>query len=374
MPIRVLHVFRTYLPDTRGGVQEVIRQICLSTAALGVENRVFVPSTLPEPREIVGEGALTVRVKLDFEIQSCGFCFTGIPEFRRQVAWADIVHYHFPWPFQDVMHFLCGVNKPTLVTYHSDIVRQRALLILYAPLLNRFLDSVDCIVATSREYAQSSEYLLPRADKVAVIPLALDEQAYPAVADTHLAAVRAQFGEGFFFFIGMLRYYKALHILIDAARQAPNCQIVIAGIGPMEASLKAQAADLGCQNVTFAGAVDDETKVALLRLCRGVVFPSFLRSEAFGVTLLEGAMYGKPLISAGSDTGTSYVNRHNETGLVVPPSDPAAMADAIWQLASDPTLATRLGEGARARFEELFTARTMGEKYVLEYNRLVGEH
>ncbi|XOV89442.1 MAG: glycosyltransferase [Pseudomonadota bacterium] len=371
MPLRVLHVFRTYLPDTRGGVQEVIRQVCLSTAALGVENRVFVPSASPVPRELEGEGALTVRVKLNFEIQSCGFCLTGIQEFRRQVAWADLVHYHFPWPFQDVMHFIGGVKKPTLVTYHADIVRQRSLLLLYAPLLNCFLNSVDCIVATSDEYARSSPYLGPRMEKVKVIPLALDEKAYPVVSDVRLAEVRAQFGEGFFFFVGMLRYYKALHILVDAARQARDCRVVIAGAGPMEISLRAQAQDLGCQNVTFAGAIDDETRAALFSLSRGVVFPSFLRAEAFGVTLLEGAMYGKPLITAASDTGTSYVNRQGETGLVVPPSDPAALADAMSQLNGDPDLATRLGAGARARFDRLFTAGVMGARYLETYERLV---
>ena len=69
----------------------------------------------------------------------------------------------------------------------------------------------------------------------------------------------------------------------------------------------------------------EDDKVALINLCYAVVFPSHLRSEAFGISLLEGAMYGKPLISSEIGTGTSHINIDGETGLVVPPNDPVAL-------------------------------------------------
>jgi glycosyltransferase involved in cell wall biosynthesis len=68
--------------------------------------------------------------------------------------------------------------------------------------------------------------------------------------------------------------------------------------------------------VDFLGFVPDEERVALFKLCRAVVFPSYLRSEVFEVTLLEGAMYSKPLISSEIAAGTSYVNIHGETGVL----------------------------------------------------------
>jgi glycosyltransferase involved in cell wall biosynthesis len=82
----------------------------------------------------------------------------------------------------------------------------------------------------------------------------------------------------------------------------------------------------------FVGAVEEEDKVALLELCYAVAFPSHLRSEAFGISLLEGAMYGKPMISRARSapappTSTSTARKMAETGLVVPPDRPRL----IWR-------------------------------------------
>ena len=367
---RVLHVFRIYMPDQKGGTMEVIRQICLTTARLGAESRVFAPSPDPNPKVIEHDGITVVRPKLNAEIASCGFCFTGLAEFRRQVAWADIVHYHSPWPFEDVMHFVCNVKKPTLVTYHADITRQKTLLRFYAPLMNRFLDSMDRIIATSTIYRDTSPHLKRRSNSVGVIPLGLDPASYPEPSSQVLAQQRAEHGEGFFFFVGMLRYYKGLHVLLDAC-QDQDFRVVIAGKGPMEAELKRQAERLGLSNVTFTGPVTDEVKMALFQLSRAVIFPSHLRAEAFGVTLLEGAMLGRPMITADVGSGMSYVNIDGETGIVVPPEDPAALAVAMQRLHTDPALAEAMGQAALGRFETLFTADAMGRAYFDEYRRLL---
>jgi len=147
---------------------------------------------------------------------------------------------------------------------------------------------------------------------------------------------------------------------------------LIVGAGPVETDLKQQALQLGLTNVRFLGAVSDEDKVALLKLCRAVVFPSHLRSEAFGVTLLEGAMYGKPLISSEIGTGSSYVNIDGVTGMVVPPNDPAALRQAMQRIGADAQLAEEMGQRARARFDELFTAEQMARSYVDLYRQVLG--
>ena len=80
-------------------------------------------------------------------------------------------------------------------------------------------------------------------------------------------------------------------------------------------------------------------------------------------------MAGKPLITAEIGTGTSYVNRDRETGLVVPPADPEALRKAMDQLHGDPGLAEAMGTAARKRYEMLFTADKMGEDYFRIYQR-----
>src|SRR4051812_23759578 len=129
----------------------------------------------------------------------------------------------------------------------------------------------------------------------------------------------------------MLRYYKGLHILLEAV-QGTGYPVVIVGSGPVERELKEHAARLRLKHIHFPGVLSEEDKVALLRLCYAVAFPSHLRSEAFGISLLEGAMYGKPMISSEIGTGTSYVNEHRHTGLVVPPGDPVAFREAMRRL------------------------------------------
>ncbi|WP_409482632.1 glycosyltransferase [Noviherbaspirillum sp. ST 5-3] len=246
------------------------------------------------------------------------------------------------------------------------------LMPAYRPLMRRFFANVDMIVPTSPNYLQSSEILQEYRDKATVIPIGLDETCYPEPTPERLRYWREQEGEGFFLFVGVLRYYKGLHILLDACANN-NSRVVIVGAGPVEASLRQQATRLGLTNVRFVGAVPDEDKVALLKLCKAVVFPSHLRSEAFGVTLLEGAMYGKPLISSEIGTGSSYVNVDGLTGIVVPPSDPVALREAMQRLEHDPALAEQMGQRARERFVSLFTAQKMAKAYVELYERVLDQ-
>jgi rhamnosyl/mannosyltransferase len=323
----------------------------------------------PEPAELAFEGHLVHRVPLDFEIASTGFSFAAIRQLARLARQADVIHYHFPWPFMDLAHFLARVDKPSVVTYHSDIVRQKNLLRLYTPLKQRFLRSVDAIVATSPNYLASSPVLSRYAHKTRTITYGLDQTIYPRPAQAVRDKWRALCGERFFLFVGVLRYYKGLHILLDAMADV-DYPVVIVGAGPIEQELKAHAARLGLHHVLFVGALDEEDKVALLELCYAMVFPSHLRSEAFGISLLEGAMYGKPMISSEIGTGTTYINIDQDTGLVVPPNDPPAFGAAMRTLWEQPALAAEMGRRAAARYHELFTAERMAANYAALYREV----
>lgn len=85
-------------------------------------------------------------------------------------------------------------------------------------------------------------------------------------------------------------------------------------------------------------------------------------------------MYGKPLISCEIGSGTSFINQHNETGLVVPPSQPAALRDALKTLAENAELASRMGHNAHHRFETCFQAKTMCQNYLDLYERVISAH
>jgi rhamnosyl/mannosyltransferase len=370
--MRVLHFFKSYAPDSFGGTQTVIGDIAHATAPLGIETEVLSLSREPERNTVVIEGHLARKARLDFELASTGFSFSAPRIFREMAERADVVHYHFPWPVADAVHFMSRVKKPTLVTYHSDIVRQRLLKAVYQPLMRRFLDDVDAIVATSPNYVATSPILKDYSPKLSVIPLGARDVANAVMPAEAVASWRRRLGDRYFVFVGALRYYKGLRYLLDAAART-RLPVVIVGTGEEEQGLAAEVASRGLNNVTLLGQISDRDKAIVLRLATGFLFPSHLRSEAFGVALVEAAASSLPMVCCELGTGTSFVNQHGTTGFVVPPADAGALAEAMQVLWNDPARAAHMGAAARRRYEQLFTANAMGAAYAELYRQLAAE-
>ena len=257
---------------------------------------------------------------------------------RKTAEDADIILYHYPWPFGDLLSF--GVRgKPSVVLYHSDIVKQKLSGALYAPLRERFLDRADVIVATSPNYAESSAILQKHKNKLKVIPLTAipdeEPEEYKIIDDLNLTF------KPFVLFVGVLRYYKGLDILIKAAKQV-DCPVVIAGEGPEREHLQALKEQVGAQNIVFAGEITNAQKKALYKKASVFAFPSNARSEAFGISLAEAAMYGVPMVSCEIGTGTSFINVDKQTGYVVPANDDIAFGKAINTIMSNTELAEKM--------------------------------
>ena len=362
----VLHVYRTYFPDPTGGMQEAIRQIALSTGAQGVTNTIFTLSPQPNPALMLRPEARVLRSRSWMAPASCDI--GGIASFKtftRLTQEVDVLHYFFPWPFADVLHAVTHPNRPMVLTYISDVVRQRWLGTTYAPLMWRTLRQARVIVANSPAYARTSPVLShPEIrGKVRIIPLGIEESSYPKAGDDAIfKKLNIKVDEPYFLFIGVLRYYKGLHFLLQAAKTL-GAKVVIAGSGPEGSSLQALATKDKINNVVFAGQVSDAEKVALLEHCRALVLPSHLRSEAYGMVLVEAAMLGRPLISCEIGTGTSYINAHEETGFVVEPESPEALTQAMNTLMNNDALSAAMGKAARERYEKLFSGPALGGAY-----------
>lgn len=371
--MRVLHFFKTYLPDTTGGIEQVVYQLCEGASDHGIQAQVLALSPNPSPERIRVANHDVRRARQDLYIASTGFSREAFGMFSEMAAEADLVHFHFPWPVMDVVHFLTRHRRPAVVSYHSDIVKQRGLLTFYQPLMKRFLNSVDRILVASPNYQRSSPVLQDYQDKVEVVPYGLDRDAYPQCSPEKLEYWRQRVGTKFFLFVGVLRYYKGLESLLDAL-DGTDFPLVIVGSGPQEAELRAQAERLQLRNVQFLGRLDDEDKACLLQLCHAMVFPSHLRSEAFGISLLEASMYAKPMISCEIGTGTTFVNLDEVTGLAVSPANPTALRDAMKRLWENTEEASHFGANAALRFEQLFTAERMCAETARIYREVIATH
>ena len=282
----------------------------------------------------------------------------------------DIAHLHFPYPVGELSQLFFGKARRVVLTYHSDVVRQRHILRFYRPFLQKVLDMADLIIATSDRYAESSPYLGRVRRKCRIVPLGIDPAPFVRVDADRVAKVRETFGGPLLLFVGKLRYYKGLQYLLKAMSEIP-ARLLVAGSGPMETEWRGLAADLGLkEKVVFLGEVADGELPALYHGCDVFVLPASERSEAFGLVQVEAMMSGKPVVSTELGTGTSYVNLHGETGFVVPPRDVKGLQDAVNALLRDEDLRRRMGAKARMRAMREFSLGMMVDRTIELYREV----
>jgi glycosyltransferase involved in cell wall biosynthesis len=365
--VKVLHIYKDYYP-VLGGIENHIRILAEGLIRRGIEAQVLVTNTGPKTTvEEIG-GVPVIKA-------GCPFRMSGAPLSPDLYLWLrrlepDIAHLHFPNPTAELGQLLLGRSRKFVLTYHSDIVRQKYLLRLYRPFLWRALAAADRIIATSPNYVRSSPYLHRFADKCVVIPLGIDLSPFEGADRGRAEAVRRRYGSPLLLFVGKLRYYKGLEYLLEAMREV-EARLLVVGTGPMEEEWQALAEALNLEDkVVFLGEVSDDDLPLYYHACDLFVLPASHRSEAFGLVQVEAMACGKPVICTELGTGTSYVNVDGETGLVVLPRDCQALAEAINHLLADGALRRRLGDRARARVRR-FSKEDMVDRIVELYEALM---
>jgi len=378
--VKVLHIYKDYHP-VLGGIENHIRLVAEEQARRGLDVTVLATALTMRTEDYILNGVHIIKAGRLTTVASAPISFSLF-------AWAHrlkvhIAHLHFPYPIGELAHLLLGHSKHTIITYHSDIVRQRGLLLLYRPFLWRILHKADRIIATNAAYVQTSPFLRRFAHKITVIPLGIPIDRFTHVSAEAVAAIRQRYadrllhpmpgGRGeapLLLSVGRLRYYKGLDYLIRAMPQIPAVLLII-GTGPMEKAWRSLAQETGvADRVLFLGDVSDEELPAYYHAADLYVSPASHRSEAYGISILEALACGIPAVSTELGTGTSFVNLDGITGLVVPPRDQHALAAAINRLLADAHLRRRLGEAGRLRVHREFSAQTMVERIIQVYNEV----
>ncbi|MBI3780594.1 MAG: glycosyltransferase [candidate division NC10 bacterium] len=356
--MRVVHVFKDYYPPTTGGIEQHMRLLCTGLARQ-MDVTVLVPSRSRRTLEERLDGVLVIRVPEYGRYASVPLCPTMPVQLRRLRP--DIVHLHFPNPMGDLAYLLSGWGAPLVITYHADIIKQRPFVPFYRPVLALLFKQAQRIIATSPDYIASSRVLSRYRRKTTIIPFGVDREAL-SLRDgeaTEVEWLRRDLGRRLVVFVGVLRYYKGLDILLRAMTKVAGCLLIV-GSGPERERLEAMAVQLGVANrALFLGEVPESRLRVLLHGAEVFVLPSIDRCEAFGIAQLEAMACGKPVVSTDLPTGVRFVNPHGVTGLRVPPRDPDALADAVNRLLDDPQLRAHLGQAAQERVEREFTAEGM---------------
>ncbi len=289
---------------------------------------------------------------------------------------ADVVHLHSPNP---VAELACLISRPRarlVVTYHFDPVRQRSLIPVYRQLFRLFLTRVDLVITTSQAFGDSSPALRGLDVPRGVVPHGIDPEAFvlePGMRP-QVARIRRAHPRGLLLFVGRLSYYKGIDQLVRAMELVPEASLLVVGSGRLQAELQRLSFELGvAQRVTFMGEVPHRRLTVYLQACDMLVLPSVHRAEAFGLVQLEAHACSKPVVSTNLPTGVPWVNQHGITGLVVPPGDVGALAEAIRELLGNPRLRARMGAAARERVVRKFSQQVMAEAVERCYRQVAGE-
>ena len=367
--IHVIHLFKSYFPESFGGIEKVIELICRLLRKDGVQFDIHVLSADTKQKLIEVDGTPVTRSIRFGYIATTPFSLNAFLDFRALRKQNSLIHIHSPYPLGEILFLLFGRKMKSVVTYHSDIVGYEFLYFFYKPLQNLFLKKVDVIVATSEKYKETSAVLKKFAPKVKVIPLGISDD-WDKEAKTELAPkVTEVLTSDYMLFLGALRGYKGLKVLLEAAKKTKS-QIVIAGDGPLKEDLEKIIKTKSIENVTLLGAVTEQEKNALLSNCFALVLPSTMRSEAFGIVLLEAGAHSKPMISTKLGTGTDLINQHMETGLVVSKKSADELASAMNFLIDNQQVRLEMGQKARLLFEQKYTGKVMSQHYLDLYKEL----
>jgi glycosyltransferase involved in cell wall biosynthesis len=361
--MRVLHVYKDVFPPVVGGIERHIHSIRL--ALPDIEHDVLVCGhqirTTIRAAPAGNGGGEEIHVGEFGRVLSTPLAPT-FPMWLARSAPGAVVHLHMPQPVGELSALLARGRSPLVVTYHADIFRQRWLLFAYKPLVVQTLRRADAVIVASDRMRESSPLVNAAGVDPIVVPYGIDvDQWQPERAQSpHVNAIRRQFGERFVLAVGRLVPYKGFNYLVDAAA-AVELPIVIVGDGVSREALEEYAAERGvADTVHFVGGVSDEWLSAYFAAATMFVLPSWNRAEAFGLVLLEAQAAGLPVIATEVGTGTSEAFEPGTTGLLVPPADPEALANAINKLAGDAALCAEMGAAGRRRVEQRNSLAALG--------------
>jgi rhamnosyl/mannosyltransferase len=363
--VRILQIGKFYPPHA-GGMETHLEQLCTGLKRFA-DVRVIVANT--DHRSITEQvsGISVHRVGTLAHISGATLSPGMAAAIRRSPA--DIVHIHWPNPTAALAYLASGHTGRVVLTYHSDIVKQRVAASLFQPILNLLMARCAAVIATSPNYVETSPVLHKFRELCHVIPFGIAPERFVVSDQTLVDDLRRKYGPRIVLAVGRLVYYKGYEYLIRAMRSV-NGRAVVVGDGPLREKLRNLSVSCGvADRVVFIGHQKDVSPY--FHAADVFVLPSIARSEAFGIVQLEAMACSKPVINTRLDSGVPFVSLDGVTGLTVPPADSESLASAINRLLDDDDLRSRYGEAARRRVVQEFRLETMVQRTCQLYGQIL---
>jgi glycosyltransferase involved in cell wall biosynthesis len=359
--VRILEVVVRFHPYV-GGVENTVLEVARRLAGCGHEVRVVCadePAGSPPRVDDID----VVRLPWRGKIGNTNIC-RGLGAALRREPRPDVLHTHLPTAlFADAAAGLAReTGIPLVLTYHNDLVGgglKGVLAGVYNRLfLPRLLSRSARIVVTNPVYPSQSPHLKEGDPKIVCIPWGVDVDAFRPTAD--MPAESPELVVGFLSLLDAHHGYKGLDVLLRAAaalrREGTPVRLKIGGAGEARDDYRRLAAELGVADAAdFLGFIPGPELNAFYASCHAFALPSTDgRREGFGLVLLEAMACGRPVVTT-PVVGVAGDLEASGAGLLVPPGDAAALADALRTLAGDRGALPAMGRNARRLVEERYT-------------------
>jgi D-inositol-3-phosphate glycosyltransferase len=358
-----------------GGMNVYVRQLGIALGGLGHQVDIFTRCQDYSSTQIVdlGPGTRVVHIEAGaVQYIDKRDLFPILPEFTQRVEGFrqeahlsyDVVHSHYwlsgwsgmvlqrDWgvPLVHMFHTLGAVKNAVA---RSESEREPARRIAVERQVVASADRV--VVANRAEKKDLMRFYDAPEGKLAIVPCGVDLQLFrPLPQDQARALLNLPAQGRVILFVGRLEPIKGVDVLLDALAhlRCEDCdgQLLVVGgnlDGEEAARLRGLIQELNLSDrVRLLGAQDQSTLPYIYAAADLCVIPSFY--ESFGMVAIEAMACGRPVIASRAG-GLQFTVRHERTGLLVPPGDSLALADALERLVKDAGLRQRMGAaGLRA--------------------------
>tara|TARA_B100001027_G_scaffold214811_1_gene187650 strand:- start:1524 stop:2603 length:1080 start_codon:yes stop_codon:yes gene_type:complete len=357
MKLKILHFHKGNYFKKYGGIERMVYELATSLKN-DCKNTVISVSDFENENSVVN-GVKFINFKKDFSFFGNPFSFKAFINFHKEQKTHDIISLHYPDLNNDFLSFL--TTKPIILTYHSDIIGYGYLFGVYKFFRALFFSKVSRIVFTSQNYLKSTRQISNKIkSKCSVIPI--------GISLLEKKSIEKNYSFDFFLVICQMRKYKGLDILFKLDTR--NFNIIVIGGGDHLPKYREKAKKLK-KNIEFLGDLPENEKNYFLKNCIAVISTANKRSEAFGVSLVEGLMFAKPIISCSNNTGSSMINTHGLNGFEYENDDFNLLQEYINILLSDIALRNKMGLSSLEKYNKIFTSGKMANSYLQIYKDTV---
>ena len=357
-----VNYFKRY---THAGTEEVAYNLAVNMTKKGHEVNIFTTSIDSKDAVEKYENMSIHRYGTNFRIESGNISFHL---FRKPLKYqVDVVHAHYSVPIGALaaLRYVKKKKTPFIVTYHGDaqenyggFIRMMSVSFYNKYLLDKVLSYADVIISPSEFYINESRFLGKYRNKIVVIPNGINIEDFdiPYSKEQCREKLALPIEKDIILFVGNLIQYKGPDVLVKAmriiAKEVPDTELIFVGSGRMREELEMLSKNLRIEkSVKFTGFVEENLKPLYYRAADVFCLPSTMSTESFGIVNLEAMACSVPIV-ASRIGGIPDVVKDGENGLLVPPMDSKALADAIIYLLENEDIRERMGKNGRKKVED----------------------